>query len=69
MRKLTSNAQWPLSVYRGMKGDGITSDDHNSHEEALAICDALRRDGFGGQRIDFPLRTWVEPQREEVSHG
>ena len=60
MNVWTSNAEWPLDVYRGMRGDGITSDTHGTIEEAQAVCDALRCDGFGGQRKDFPLRTWVE---------
>jgi hypothetical protein len=59
MSKWTSNAAWPLDVYRGMRGDGITTDDHETRESAQAVCDALRKDGFGGQRLNFPLRTWV----------
>lgn len=57
----TSHAQWPLEVYLGMYGDGISTDTHNTREGALAVCDGLRREGFGGQREHFPLRVWVTP--------
>ena len=60
MSEWTSNAQWDLSVYRGMYGDGVTTDTHDSLDAAQAVCSALRSDGFGGQRKDFPLRTWIE---------
>jgi hypothetical protein len=57
--KWISHAQWPLSVYRGMDGTGISTDTHDSEEGARAVCDGLRREGFGGQRRHFPIRTWV----------
>ena len=60
MRKWTSNAEWSLDVHRGMKGDGITTDEHHSFDAAEAVCHALRHEGFGGQREHFPIRTWVE---------
>ena len=64
MKKWTSNAQWPLDVYRGMDGSGVTSDEHDSRESAQAICAALRSEGFGGERKQFPLRAWVEEKQE-----
>lgn len=57
--KWQSNAEWPLDVYRGMYGDGITSDTHRSRDEAQNVCLMLNRDGFGGQGKHFPKRTWV----------
>jgi hypothetical protein len=63
MKKWTSNAQWPLYVYRGMYGNGITSDEHDSRESAQAICAALRSEGFGGEQKHFPIRTWVEEKQ------
>ena len=57
--KFQSNAQWPLDVYRGMRGDGISTDVHETRDGAQAVCDALRREGFGGQREHFPLLVWV----------
>ena len=62
--RYTSNAQWDLKVYRGMYGDGITTDEHRTYEEAAGVCRLLEREGFGGMGADFPLRTWVE----EVKH-
>lgn len=55
-RQWQSNAQWDLSVYN-MDG-GVTTDTHDTKEEADHVCRALRSDGFGGQRIFFPIRTW-----------
>lgn len=60
MIKWTSNAEWPLDVYRGTHGDGVTTDTHNSFDAAEAVCHALRHEGFGGQRKAFPLRTWID---------
>jgi hypothetical protein len=60
MTKWTSNAQWPLHVYRGMDGNGITTDEHRSENDAKAMCRELERCGFGGEAVHFPLRTWVE---------
>lgn len=54
-----SHAQWPLDVYRGEGGDGVSKDTHLSEAEAKAICLGLERDGFGGQRRAFPIKTWV----------
>jgi hypothetical protein len=49
--KWKSHAQWP---------DGTISDDtHESEEYAQAVCRLLERNGFGGDGIDFPVRTWV----------
>lgn len=62
-----SNARWSLEVYRGMDGSGVSTDTHRSQDEALAVCNALCRQGFGGQRKDFPLETWVS--RADEPHG
>lgn len=60
MTKFVSNAEWPLNVYRGIDGTGITSDDsHRTREEAQAVCNALDYSGFGGMGKHFPIRTWV----------
>jgi hypothetical protein len=60
MNKWSSNAQWPLDVYRGMDGTGITTDTHRTEKEAKAVCRLLEREGFGGERKHFPIRTWTE---------
>jgi hypothetical protein len=53
-----SNAEWPMDIYNGHEHN-ITSDTHDTHEKAQAICRALKRDGFAGERRQFPIRTWV----------
>ncbi len=62
--KWTSHAQWPLDTYKGMYGDGISTDTHPTKEHADAVCEALQREGFGGERKAFPLKTWVTPNVE-----
>ena len=59
MSKYRSNAQWPLDVYKGMFGDGISSDDHQTAEMAQSVCKGLEKDGFGGEGKHFPIKTWV----------
>lgn len=40
--------------------DNKTTDDHDTEEQAKAVCAMLRRDGLGGERIHFPKRAWIE---------
>lgn len=54
-----SNALWPDDVYSGMYGDHISTDTHIDFESAHAVCIMLQREGFGGMRKQFPLKTWV----------
>lgn len=54
-----SHAQWPLDVYKGMDGKGISTDSHDTQAGAMAVCEALKRDGFGGQGVAYPVRTWI----------
>jgi hypothetical protein len=37
-----------------------TSDEHDTREQAQAVCDMLEREGFGGEGKMFPVKTWVE---------
>ncbi len=53
-----SNVKWPLSVYKGMYGDGISTDKHRSKEAAQAVCDSLMREGNG---LGMPEKAWVTP--------
>jgi len=57
-----SNAQWPLDTYRGIDGKGISTDMHRNKEAAVAVCDGLKKKGFGGEGKVFPVKVWV-------SHG
>ncbi|NIB44851.1 hypothetical protein HBA55_35045 [Pseudomaricurvus alkylphenolicus] len=56
-----SNALWPRGVCSSPYGDNISTDKHQSEAAADAVCNALKQEGFGGQRQDFPLMTWVSP--------
>lgn len=48
-----SKALWP---------DGeTTEDEHDTEEQARAVCRLLKQDGMGGLQEVFPKRTWVEP--------
>jgi len=60
----SSNAKWPDSVMTG-SSDNVTTDSHDTEEQAAAVCRMLKRDGFGGGRLVFPLKTWTE----EVVNG
>lgn len=57
-----SRAEWPAGhVSNQFEGDNSTCDRHDTREQAEGVCALLRREGLGGERIHFPLRTWVEP--------
>lgn len=58
-----SRAEWPSHCEIGnpFEGDNTTADRHNTREQAEAVCRMLEREGLGGERIHFPVRTWVEP--------
>jgi hypothetical protein len=38
----------------------VTVDEHDTQDQADGVCKILERDGLGGDKILFPLRTWVE---------
>ena len=61
--KHTSNAQWPIGQFPS--GHDVTTDSHDSEQEAESVCEILERDGWGGERKVFPLKTWTE----EVDNG
>jgi hypothetical protein len=46
--------------------DNKTFDTHESKEAAEDVCRGLRREGLGGERIHFPVRTWIEPVEDEA---
>lgn len=59
MKVYKSNAQWPVEVYKGVYGDGISTDSHGTEGEAKAVCRRLESEGFGGDKEVFPIKTWV----------
>ena len=62
--KWTSWAEWPKGHIVGASPENTTSDTHETREAAEAVCAMLRRDGLGGERCHFPVRTWVAMQCE-----
>lgn len=58
-----SHAQWPRVP--GVIDITESSDTHGSKEQAEAVCTILQRDGFGGNRQHFQLKTWVEEVKPE----
>jgi len=57
-KEFVSKAQWPVGTAEWC--NNITSDEHYTKEEAIGVCRLLERDGFGGERKIFPIKTWVE---------
>lgn len=52
------NAEWPKGT---LLGDAlVTQDDHETREQAEAVCNQLRKYGFGMAKEVFPIQTWVE---------
>lgn len=54
-KKYRSVAQW------SSKRDDISTDEHETEEQAQAVCKMLEREGAGGMRKVFPYMTWTEP--------
>lgn len=54
-----SCARWPHPAIQLGCIANVSSDMHSTREAAQAVCDRLRREGFGGEGKDFPLETWV----------
>ena len=55
-----SHAQWPTDGAISLANtDNTSTDRHHSEESAICVCNRLVRDGFGGDGIEFPVRTWV----------
>ena len=55
-----SFAEWPEGVYSNVYDEPISEDTHRTEGAAKAVCRALERDGFGGDRQHFPVRTWTK---------
>lgn len=41
--------------------DNLTVDTHDTESQARSVCRMLEKDGLGGEKIHFPLRTFVSP--------
>ncbi len=44
--------------------ENTTKDQHETKEQAKAVCEALEREGLGGEKIWFPTKTWIEERKE-----
>jgi hypothetical protein len=58
LKPFTSNARWPDGTISGSV-DQISTDSHETFGQAKAVCDALVKEGFGGEGTIFPMSTWV----------
>jgi len=68
-KNFRSHARWPENTIAfSMNGTQITTDNHNSEEEAQAVCNILEREGYGGNDKVFPVETWVTPIPFEELH-
>lgn len=38
----------------------LSTDEHDTKDQALAVSRRLRLDGLGGDSLKLPLRTWIE---------
>lgn len=58
VKPFTSYSEWP---------DGTTSDDqHDTYEQAYAVCQLLIREGFGGDKKVFPTFTEARPTKANI---
>lgn len=58
--KFSSCAQWPAGT--ATFSNDVTKDENGTWALANGIAQRLRREGFGGDRKVFPIRTWVEDE-------
>ena len=63
MKPWTSCAEWPEGHIVNPERPNVTTDGHDTKEQAEGVCRLLEREGLGGERCHFPVRTWVEPNK------
>jgi len=56
--KWRSCSRWPVTL--GFLENQLTTDTHDTREQADAVCQMLKRDGLGGEGRIFPEETWIE---------
>ena len=63
--KYKSIALWPANEKLYLSSvNNQTEDTHDTESQAKCVCWRLEKDGFGGDRQIFPIKTWVEPVKE-----
>lgn len=55
-----SCAEWPKDAYTNEFGTHVSTDEHQTKEQAEGVCRMLKKFGFAGVGKHFPLKTWVE---------
>ena len=58
MTKWKSCAEWPKGTCDF--SFNVTTDTHDTKEQADCVCRMLRNNGFGGEDEIYPIKTWVE---------
>lgn len=58
--KYKSFAQWPQGTFPA--DNDLTSDTHDTLDQAEGVCKLLRTNGAGGERLIYPRGTWTEPE-------
>ncbi len=53
-----SNALWPDGVVSSQWGDNISTDKHDTIEQAAAVCRLLKLEGLGAEKKIFPRCVW-----------
>ena len=49
---------WPKEVSTG-NTDNISTDIHITEDQAKQVCDAIQKEGLGGERLIFPITTYT----------
>lgn len=55
-----SVAKWPYPAVSLSNTENISTDTHATEREAYNVIAMLERDGFGGEGIIFPLKTYIK---------
>ena len=61
-KQWTSNAEWPDTIPVQSDGTRITTDSHDTKEQAEGVCRLLKKEGWSFRGV-FPIRTWVEEKK------
>lgn len=57
MKTWKSVAVWPDELH---VPNDISEDEHDTEDQAKGVCQLLEKEGFGGERKVFPIKTYVE---------
>ena len=55
---------WPEEVSTG-NDPNVSTDKHDTAEMAISVCEAIMKEGLGGEGKIFPLDTYVRPVWDE----